>query len=130
MEDNIWLPGGHLLAIAKSGIRFIRHGHGNGSISSTHHVRQPVRTLGNFALVRLGRACEVFSDCLEAMAVQSRRHDSVDHLLGGVEEIVYVERPYKLLLRHGALSLGGGLSSGKTGHLRDLSFLPCLSILS
>lgn len=46
---------------------------------STHHVRQPVRTFGNFALVRLGRACEVFSDCLEAMAGEGRRrHGSGD----------------------------------------------------
>lgn len=69
----------HLLAIAKSGVRLIHYGpaHGYKSVR-THHVRQPVRTLGNFALVRFGRACGGFSDGLEIMTAGCYCHGNVD----------------------------------------------------
>lgn len=125
VEDSTWLPGEHLLAIAKSSIRLDHYGHGNGSIS-THHVRQPVRTLGNFALVRLGRPCEVFSDCLEAMAVQGGGHESDDDTCWAARKrlCTFFQRRYRLLLRHGALSLGGWFVVGQDGAVERFKLSP------
>lgn len=77
--DTIWLLGSTYLLSQTVELELNHRGHAHGYESaSTHHVRQPVRTLGNLALVRFGRPCEGFSDGLETMTAGCYCHENTD----------------------------------------------------